>query len=88
MENKKTYEEGMVEITTTEYRDIITEMVEHKKDAERYLCEKFDLKEENKALKEELLETQKRVVELEARLADLAWAEHQSAKSEEVATNV
>ena len=72
MENK-IYEEGTVEITTTEYRDIITEMVEHKKDAERYLCEKFDLKEENKALKAELLETQKRVVELEARLADMEY---------------
>jgi uncharacterized protein YlxW (UPF0749 family) len=87
MENKKVYEEGTVEITTTEYKDIIIEMVEHKKDAERYLSEKYDLKEKLKATQEELFETQKRVVELEARLADLAWAEHQSANTEEVANN-
>lgn len=88
MENKKVYEEGTVEITTTEYKDIIIEMVEHKKDAERYLSEKYDLKRELEETKAELLETQKRVVELEARLADLSWAEHQSAKCEEVTTNV
>ena len=72
MENK-VYEEGMVEITTTEYRDIITEMVEHRKDAERYLIEKIKAENELKETKEELLLTQKRVVELEARLADMEY---------------
>lgn len=72
MENK-IYEEGTVEITTTEYRDIITEMVEHRKDAERYLSEKYDLKRELEETKAELLEAQKRVVELEARLADMEY---------------
>ena len=87
MENNKVYEEGMVEITTTEYRDIITEMVEHKKDAEYEREKRWRTERELDNVKEELLETQKRVVELEARLADLAWAEHQSAKCEEVTTN-
>lgn len=72
MENK-IYEEGTVEITTTEYRDIITEMVEHRKDAERYLFDKIKVEAELKATQEELHLTQKRVVELEARLADMEY---------------
>ena len=87
MENNKVYEEGMVEITTTEYRDIITEMVEQRKDAEYASRERWRAETELKKVKEELLETQKRVVELEARLADLAWAELQGANTEEVAIN-
>ena len=72
MENKeKVYEEGSVEITTTEYRDIITEMVENRKDAEHERTMRWRAEVELKALKEELLLTQKRVVELEARLADM-----------------
>ncbi len=70
---KKEYEITLVEITTEEYRDIITEMVENRKDAEKYMLEKYRAEKENEALKEELLLTQKRVVELEARLADMEY---------------
>ena len=74
MENKeKVYEEGSVEITTTEYRDIITEMVENRKDAEHEREKRWKVESELKATKEELLLTQKRVVELEARLADMEF---------------
>ena len=72
MENK-VYEEGMVEITTTEYRDIITEMVEHRKDAEYERERRWKIEAELRTVKEELLLTQKRVVELEARLADMEY---------------
>lgn len=75
---KKEYEIGYVEITTQEYKDLIAEAVEHRKDAERYLLEKCRVEGENKELKGELFETQKRVVELEAMLADASWAEYQS----------
>ena len=72
MENK-VYEEGMVEITTTEYRDIITEMVENRKDAEFERDKRWKAEAKLKEVKEELLLTQKRVVELEARLADMEY---------------
>ena len=62
-----------MEITTTEYRDIITEMVENRKDAEHERTMRWRAEAEIKALKEELLLTQKRVVELEARLADMEF---------------
>ena len=77
MENKekKEYEIGYVEITTQEYKDLITEAVENRKDAEKYLHDKWKVEKENKELKEELLETQKRVVELEAIIADKSWEE-------------
>lgn len=73
MEKEKNYEAGYVEITTTEYRDIITEAVENRKDAEYERDRRWRLEKENKELKEELLLTQKRVVELEARLADMEY---------------
>ena len=75
MENKeiKKYEEGYVEITTTEYKDLITEAVENRKDAEKYLHDKWNIERANKQLKEELIETQKRVVVLEAKLADMEY---------------
>ena len=70
---KKEYEIGYVEITTQEYKDLITEAVENRKDAEKYLLEKIKVENENKELKEELLLTQKRVVELEANLAAMEY---------------
>ena len=70
---KKEYEIGYVEITTQEYKDLITEAVENRKDAEKYLLEKIKVENENKELKEELHLTQKRVVELEANLADMEY---------------
>lgn len=76
---KKEYEIGYVEITTQEYKDLITEAVEHRKDAEKYLHDKWLLDKENKELKEELLLTQKRVVELEARLADMEFTMKEAA---------
>lgn len=74
MENKeKVYEEGSVEITTTEYRDIITEMVENRKDAEHERSLRWRTEAELKALKEENLEFQKHIAMLEARLADMEF---------------
>ena len=87
MNEIKEYEVGTVEITTTEYRDIITEAVENRKNAEYERDKRWKAETELKAAKEELVEVQKKVVVLEARLADLAWAEHQSAKCEEAANN-
>ena len=74
MEEKKNYEPGYVEITTTEYRDIIIEAVENRKDAEYERNRRWLVEAELKETKAELLETQKRVVELEARLADMEFA--------------
>ena len=77
MENKekKEYEIGYVEITTQEYKDLIIEATEQRKNAERYLIEMCVAENKNKALEQELLETQKRVVELEAIIADKSWEE-------------
>jgi hypothetical protein len=82
---KKEYEIGYVEITTQEYKDLITEAVEHRKDAEKYLLEKCRVERENKELREELLETQKKVVMLEGIIMDRSWEEHQN--DTEVANN-
>ena len=75
MENKekKEYEIGYVEITTQEYKDLIIEATEQRKNAERYLIESCVAENENKKLKAELLEAQKRIVELEAMVADMSW---------------
>ena len=75
MENKekKEYEIGYVEITTQEYKDLITEAVENRKDAEKYLHDKWKVERENELFKNENALMQKRIVELEARLADMEF---------------
>ena len=78
MNEKKEYEIGYVEITTQEYKDLITEAVVHRKDAELERRRRWNVEAGLKAAREELLETQKRVVELEAIVADLNWKEYQS----------
>lgn len=69
MENKN-YE---VTITTEEYKNLITEAVENRKDAEHERDKRWRLEAELKAVNAELFETQKRVVELEARFADMEY---------------
>lgn len=69
MENKN-YE---VTITTEEYKNLITEAAENRKDAEHERVMRWKAVDDLNAVKDELLLTQKRVVELEARLADMEY---------------
>ena len=64
MEEKK-YEAGRVEISSAEYRDLVTEAVEARRDASEARTEKWRLESENGKLKKELEETRKRIAELE-----------------------
>ena len=64
MENKE-YGIGYVEITTQEYKDLITEAVTSHKDAERYLFEKYKVESENEALRKENARLKERIAELE-----------------------
>jgi uncharacterized coiled-coil DUF342 family protein len=64
MEEKK-YEAGRVEISSAEYRDLVTEAVEARREASEARSEKWRLESENSKLKKELDETCKRVTELE-----------------------
>lgn len=58
-ENKKEYEVGYVDITTEEYKDIITQMVENRKDAEYERSHRWKAEDELKLVKEELEEVKK-----------------------------
>ena len=64
----KTNEAGMVTITTKEYRDLITDMAEHRKEAEHERLLRWKADTELKELKEELALTRKRVAELSCEL--------------------
>lgn len=62
---EKKYKAGRVEISSAEYRDLVTEAVEARRDASEIRSEKWNLESENRKLKEELDLTRKRVAELE-----------------------
>ena len=64
MEEKK-YEAGKVEISSAEYRDLVTEAVTARHEASEMRSEKWRLEDTLKKTKEELELTRKRVLELE-----------------------
>lgn len=64
MEEKK-YEAGRVEISSAEYRDLVTEAVEARNDASRERSKRWELETEIKKTKDELELTRKKVCELE-----------------------
>jgi intein-encoded DNA endonuclease-like protein len=90
-ENKKEYEIGYVDITTEEYKDIITEMVENRKDAEFERHLRWKAEAELKSVKSELEEVKAKLNEvklaLEEKNAELRFALERIAKLEEVANN-
>jgi predicted nucleic acid-binding Zn-ribbon protein len=70
MEEKK-YEAGRVEISSAEYRDLVTEAVEARRDASEIRSEKWKLESEKSKLSKELEEANKKIAELENVLATL-----------------
>ena len=64
MEEKK-YEAGKVEISSAEYRDLVTEAVTARHEASEMRSEKWRLEDTLKKTKEELELTRNRVLELE-----------------------
>ena len=69
MEEKK-YEAGRVEISSAEYRDLVTEAVEARRDASESRSEKWRLESEQKKLETKLAEANKRIAELESILSN------------------
>lgn len=70
MEEKK-YEAGKVEISSAEYRDLVTEAVEARHEASEQRSEKWKLESEKNKLSKELEEAKKRISELESVLSTL-----------------
>lgn len=70
MEEKK-YEAGKVEISSAEYRDLVTEAVEARRDASEIRSEKWKLESEKSKLSKELEEANKKIAELENVLSAL-----------------
>ena len=70
MEDKK-YEAGRVEISSAEYRDLVTEAVEARREASEQRSEKWRLESEVKKCKEELANANKKVEELESIIRNL-----------------
>ena len=70
MEEKK-YEAGRVEISSAEYRDLVTEAVKAQNDASDARSRMWKAESERDKLAKELEETKKKVSELESILATL-----------------
>lgn len=70
MEEQK-YEAGRVEISSTEYRDLVTEAVTARQEASEQRGERWRIERERDNLKEELALTRKRLEELEFILNNL-----------------
>ena len=70
MEEKK-YEAGRVEISSAEYRDLVTQAVEAQKDASEARSERWRIESEKSKLSQELEAANKRIAELEAILSSL-----------------
>ena len=70
MEEKK-YEAGRVEISSAEYRDLVTEAVEARRDASESRSEKWKLESEKSKLSKELEEANKKIAELESAIRNL-----------------
>jgi seryl-tRNA synthetase len=73
MEEKK-YEAGKVEISSAEYRDLVTDAVEARHEASEQRSEKWKLESEKNKLAKELEEANKKIAELESIIGNL----HQS----------
>ena len=69
MEEKK-YEAGKVEISSTEYRELIRDMVEARRDASENRSEKWKVESERDALKKELELAMKKIAELESVISE------------------
>ena len=83
-ENKKEYEIGYVDITTEEYKDLIIEMVENRKDAEFERDRRWKAEAELKTIKAELNEVK---LALEEKTAELQFALRHIEELKEVANN-
>ena len=70
MEDKK-YEAGRVEISSAEYRDLVTEAVANEKAASDARSEKWKVEDERNKLKKELESARARIAELEGILQTL-----------------
>lgn len=70
MEDKK-YEAGRVEISSAEYRDLVTEAVTNEKAASDARSEKWKVEDERNKLKKELESARARIAELEGILQTL-----------------
>ena len=70
MEDKK-YEAGRVEISSAEYRDLVKEACEARRDASEMRSEKWKLEDEIKKYKEELANANKKIEELESMIRNL-----------------
>lgn len=68
MENEKKYE-GTVTITSAEYRELVTEAVTQKHNADDYRSEKWKAESERNELKKECDELRKRLADAETQLA-------------------
>lgn len=66
MEQKK-YPTNSVTITTEEYKDLVAEAAEFRKDAEMYARRYYDVNSENKELKQEIERMRNRIAELECK---------------------
>ena len=65
MEEKK-YEAGKVEISSAEYRDLVTEAVTAQKEASEIRSERWKLEDEKRKLENELVSANKKIAELES----------------------
>lgn len=63
---EKTYTPGTVNISTEEYRDLITEMTESKQNADNYRSQKWDVEKERNDLKKELEDMKSKLAKLQA----------------------
>jgi predicted nucleic acid-binding Zn-ribbon protein len=70
MEERK-YEVGRVEISSTEYRDLVKEAVEARRDASDCRSEKWKVERERDNLKKELESATNRIAELESVISNL-----------------
>lgn len=68
---ERTYEAGRVEITSTEYRDLVREAVEARRDASDCRSEKWKVESERDRLKKELELATKKLAELESVISNL-----------------
>lgn len=68
MEERK-YEAGRVEISAAEYRDLVKEAVEARRDASDSRSEKWKIESERDNLKKELESARKQIAELESAIS-------------------
>lgn len=72
--DEKKYEPGKVEISSEEYRDLVKEAVEARRDASEHRSEKWRVENERNTLKKELEEANKKIAELEGIINTLQQA--------------